>query len=99
MTLRLAPCLWTGILSVALTASGCAGLSRPPVGVPASPVRVTTDRVLLRGEPFEIHLALPAAPRQADVLVLYASGDGGWFGAAVDMFEAIGANGFCVVGL
>ena len=31
--------------------------------------------------------------------MLYASGDGGWFGAAVDMFKAIGADGFCVVGL
>ena len=41
----------------------------------------------------------PAAPRQPDVLVLYASGDGGWFGAAVDMFTAIAANGFYAVGL
>ena len=28
-----------------------------------------------------------------DVLVLYASGDGGWFGAAVDMFRRSGTRG------
>jgi hypothetical protein len=99
MTRRLAPRLSTAITSVALAASGCAGLARPPAGVPVSPVRLTIGRVLLRGEPFEVHLAQPASPRQPDVLVLYASGDGGWFGAAVDMFTAIGANGFCAVGL
>jgi len=54
---------------------------------------------MLRGEPFELHLAQPSAPREPDVIVLYASGDGGWFGAAVDMFKTIGAEGFCVVGL
>src|SRR4030095_5803547 len=32
-------------------------------------------------------------------LVLYASGDGGWFGAAVDMFHVIGDAGFYAVGL
>ncbi|MEO7273319.1 MAG: AcvB/VirJ family lysyl-phosphatidylglycerol hydrolase [Vicinamibacterales bacterium] len=99
MTFRFAPRLSRAILSLGLAASGCAGLSRPPAGIPVSPVRVTTGRVLLRGEPFEIHLAQPAAPRRPDVLVLYASGDGGWFGSAADMFEAIGANGFCAVGL
>ena len=32
-------------------------------------------------------------------LVLYASGDGGWFGAAVDMFHTIAAGGYPTVGL
>ena len=31
--------------------------------------------------------------------MLYASGDGGWFGAAVDMFRAVGEAGFYAVGL
>ena len=31
--------------------------------------------------------------------MLYASGDGGWFGAAVDMFRAVGDAGFYAVGL
>ena len=48
---------------------------------------------------FDLHLAVPAHPRAPDVLVLYASGDGGWFGAAVDMFRAVGDAGFYAVGL
>src|SRR4051794_32949492 len=99
MTIRLAPRLWNSILAVALATSGCAGLSRPPAGTPASPVTLSSGRVLLRGEPFEVHLAQPGTPRHPDVLVLYASGDGGWFGAAVEMFKAIGAEGFYAVGL
>ena len=42
---------------------------------------------------------LPPILACADVLVLYASGDGGWFGAAVDMFRAVGDAGFYAVGL
>ena len=47
----------------------------------------------------DLHLAAPPRPRAPDVLVLYASGDGGWFGAATDMFRAIGAAGYNAVGL
>ena len=32
------------------------------------------------------------------VLVIYASGDGGWFGTAVDMFKQIAADGYYAVG-
>ena len=38
---------------------------------------------------------MPAAPGMA---VLYASGDGGWFGAAVDMFRRIADAGYPIVG-
>jgi len=97
MTIRLARAL--SLPSILLAAAACAGVSPAPSGAPMSPVRIFTGSVMLRGEPFELHLAQPAAPRQPDVLVLYASGDGGWFGAAVDMFKAIGESGFCSVGL
>ena len=33
-----------------------------------------------------------------DPLVLYASGDGGWFGAAIDMFKTAAARGYPAVG-
>jgi len=97
MTIRLA--LLLSLLSIALAASACASVPRAPSTAAASPVRTFTGRVMLRGEPFELHLVQPSAPLQPDVIVLYASGDGGWFGAAVDMFKAIGADGFCAVGL
>ena len=97
MTVRLA--LSPTLLLIVLAASACAGLSRVQSGAPAPVVQWTTGSVTLRGERLELHLAQPETPRHPDVLVLYASGDGGWFGAAVDMFKAIGGNGFCAVGL
>jgi hypothetical protein len=54
--------------------------------------------VLLHGERLTLHLAKPAAASDPSVLVLYASGDGGWFGTAVDMFHAIARAGYAAVG-
>ncbi|MEZ5420386.1 MAG: hypothetical protein R2708_24015 [Vicinamibacterales bacterium] len=42
--------------------------------------------------------ARPRRPLPTAPLVLYASGDGGWFGAAVDMWRLIAAAGYPVVG-
>ena len=66
---------------------------------PAAGSRILSTRATLRGEGFDLHLAVPAHPRAPDVLVLYASGDGGWFGTAVEMFRAVGDAGFYAVGL
>jgi pimeloyl-ACP methyl ester carboxylesterase len=54
----------------------------------------------LRGAPFDLHLGRPAdaRPENASLLVVYGSGDGGWFGAAVDMFRAIEGAGYFVAG-
>ena len=43
-------------------------------------------------------MSAPQGGQTADALVLYASGDGGWFGAAVDMFHRIGGAGYYTVG-
>jgi type IV secretory pathway VirJ component len=62
---------------------------------------VSTTLVMLHGQPLELHVAAPAqatAAATANPIVLYASGDGGWFGAAVDMFKQIADAGFPVVG-
>jgi hypothetical protein len=85
-------------LAAAALVSGCGGL-RHVTRDPAQAARLSTLHATLRGGPMELHLAAPLAPRAADVLVLYASGDGGWFGAAVDMFRAIGDAGFYAVGV
>jgi hypothetical protein len=46
-----------------------------------------------------LHVAAAAEPRDPRApLVLYASGDGGWFGTAVGMFRAIADGGLDVVG-
>ncbi|HEY7190293.1 MAG TPA: alpha/beta hydrolase [Vicinamibacterales bacterium] len=43
-------------------------------------------------------MSKPQTPAAAGMAVLYASGDGGWFGAAVDMFRQIADAGYPVVG-
>jgi hypothetical protein len=54
--------------------------------------------VTLHGAPLELHLARPAQPLPDGPLVLYASGDGGWFGAAIDIFRTVAARGLPAVG-
>ena len=50
-------------------------------------------------EALTLHLASPLTPLSASTpLVLYASGDGGWFGAAVGMFHTIASSGLPAVG-
>jgi hypothetical protein len=57
-------------------------------------------QILLHSKSFDLHLGWPASPTQLvqPVLVVYASGDGGWFGAAVDMFKAITQFGYSTAG-
>ena len=88
-----------GLLAAALLGdAGCTGLSRVARD-PSDTPRIFTATATLEEQPFEIHLAAPARPRAPDVLVLYASGDGGWFGAAADMFRAVAESGYYAVGL
>jgi hypothetical protein len=54
--------------------------------------------VLLHGKPLELHVSAPRTPVAPGVIVLYASGDGGWFGSAVDMFRQIADAGYLAVG-
>ena len=82
---------------VLLVVPGCWVLSRPRTE--ASPTgREFSTTVLLHGKPLELHLAQPRTPATSHVVVIYASGDGGWFGTAVDMFHQIGQAGYFAVG-
>ena len=51
------------------------------------------------GSHVEIHVSRPVAPNDSTPLVVFASGDGGWFGAAVGMFEVIAGAGYPVIGV
>jgi hypothetical protein len=89
---------WAAPVALALLAlSGCAPLSLPPT-TSAPAVRDFSTTVLLHGKPLELHVTAPRTPAADDVVVLYASGDGGWFGEAVDMFRQIGQAGYFAVG-
>jgi dienelactone hydrolase len=81
---------------IAIVASGC-GLAPQPATAPSRSISATTT-VQLHGKSLELHLSAPAATVNRAVLVVYASGDGGWFGAAVDMFKQIAAAGYYAVG-
>jgi len=59
----------------------------------------SSTQVALHGEPLTLHLLSPVELRASAPLVLYASGDGGWFGAAVGMFHTLARSGFPVVGV
>jgi hypothetical protein len=57
-----------------------------------------TRNILLNDHYLELHLARPTVDTSPTVFVLYASGDGGWYGAAVDMFKDIARLGYPTVG-
>jgi pimeloyl-ACP methyl ester carboxylesterase len=86
----------------AMVESACA----PTVHTPSSPSastaplgpRESTTRLSLHGKQITLHLASPGVRSPNQPIVLYASGDGGWFGAAVGMFHTLAARGFPVVG-
>lgn len=85
-----------GATLVVLGQLGCATAWVAPS---STPIRETSTSLTMEGEPLTLHLANPKAPSgEQRPLVLYASGDGGWFGAAVGMFRTIAHAGFPVVG-
>src|SRR5215203_2201537 len=92
------------LAALAVTAgslAGCATVTRMPAPSAAVATRESTTRVSLHGKPLVLHLAAPAVRGAAPpaALVLYASGDGGWFGTAVQMFRVLAAAGQPAVGL
>ena len=90
---RWASCLKVVLLPL-LTVS-CAHAA--PNTHPVVPISETLTIATLHGKPLELHLAQPAHAAGTP-LVLYASGDGGWFGAAVDMWRQIARDGYVTMG-
>lgn len=86
------------VLTVSAATASCAANPRP-APTPSGPAIERVRSLTLYGKPFELHLLTPAARAQSPALVVYASGDGGWFGAAVDMFHTIGRAGYYTVGI
>src|SRR4029077_8282087 len=77
--------------------SGCSALPEAQT-TPGMPVEMFTTTVELHGKPLELHVVMPAAGAGDVLFVIYASGDGGWFGTAVDMFQQAARAGYPVVG-
>jgi hypothetical protein len=55
-------------------------------------------KISLHGRSLNLHLGHPLAASALAPLVVYASGDGGWFGAAIDMYEGIVKAGYPTAG-
>src|SRR5262249_10207945 len=77
----------------ALGLTGCVANPQPGLSGPER-----TVAAVLYGKPLDLHVIAPAQATAVAPLVLYVSGDGGWFGAAVDMFHVIGDAGYYAVG-
>ena len=89
--------IWAALVALGLTTTGCTSNPRP-VEPAIRPAVERSAAVILHGKALDHHLSTPQGGPAADALVLYASGDGGWFGAAVDMFHRIGGAGYYAVG-
>ena len=89
--------IWAALVALELTTTGCTSNPRP-VEPAILPAVERSAVVMLHGKALDLHLSAPQGGPTADALVLYASGDGGWFGAAVDMFHRIGGAGYYTVG-
>jgi hypothetical protein len=86
------------VLVAAVSSNGCGVLLSPKVSRPAG-TREFAGHVLVHNETLTLHFATPLAPVPSSTpVVLYASGDGGWFGAAVGMFRTIAGCGLPTVG-
>ena len=80
-------------------APGASCALRPTLPGRQAPVQELTTYVALHGARLTLHLADPRTPgSSAPPLVVYGSGDGGWFGAATGMFRTIAAGGYPAVG-
>jgi len=77
--------------------SSCASVS-PARAAVSGRARESSTTVVLHGKPLELHVAAPQSSSTDRVVVLYASGDGGWRGAAVDMFQHIVTAGYNTIG-
>lgn len=83
------------LVAVAVAAAGCDGV-RPRV--PQAP-NITERRIAaaLHTSELAVHLA-SMRPLRTPALVLYASGDGGWFGTAIDMWRLVAHEGVAAAG-
>ncbi len=75
----------------------CACTCRVPVPQGVAPAQSREELTLYR-HPMEIRLSQPASPTPAPILVIYATGDGGWRGVDSEVFQWIADSGLPIAG-
>jgi hypothetical protein len=91
------PALLVALLAAALGGACSAALSRKIS--PPNATREFSAAVGVHGEKLTLHLTSPRTPPPASMpIIVYASGDGGWFGTAVGMFHTLAGTGLPAVG-
>ena len=83
------------LAGAAATASGCAVFTR--AHVPGA--RLSEVRVPLHGHDLKVHLSVPGATKHDhDVMLVYATGDAGWFGKDLAIFNEVAGWGYPTAG-
>jgi dienelactone hydrolase len=85
------------LFAAATVCSACA-LTRTPSAAPAAPVHEFATTTTLHGRRLDLHVAVPRILARDGLFVIYASGDGGWFGTAIDQWREIARAGYASVG-
>lgn len=84
-----------GVVTACVVAGGCGAIG--PRVAPAPGVAERRVTTALHDSTLALHLAR-MAPLRTPALVLYASGDGGWFGTAIDMWRLVAHEGVAAAG-
>jgi hypothetical protein len=85
------------VVAGACMSGACSVHVTPDAGHPVS-IRESLTTATIHGKRLDVHLGVPDMPLRRDVLVVYASGDGGWFGSAIDQWRQIARDGYITAG-
>ena len=96
LSLRRAPQL---VSIAALVCNAACAIATAPHDGASVVERESVTTTSLHGKRLDVHLAVPTPLLHGNVLVLYASGDGGWFGTAVDQWRQIARAGYATAGI
>jgi hypothetical protein len=86
------------LLAIVAGNGACAVATAPPSVHATSADRESVATTSIHGKRLDLHIAMPTALIHRDLLVVYASGDGGWFGTAVDQWRQIARAGYPTAG-
>ncbi len=67
--------------------------------LPTPPGQVRSKaQMMLNGHPFDLRLSRPAQSSAAKIMIVYVTGDGGWFGLSTDLFNWMADWNYPIVG-